>query len=329
MEVGAILGPTPQRVLAAIVFTDAVEFSARIGENEERTVELIREDLDVMRNLCREFDGQVIKSRGDGLMMLFTSAVQAVSCAMEIQKSFSDRLKANPKDDRLTHRIGIHLGDVLISDGDALGDGVNVAARLEEEAEPGGICMSQTVYDVVKNRLFLQATRLGELKLRNIAEPVQAYKIAGVGRSRRHKYARPNWTSLAIAGMLLLVVGIGGTAWYYKGKMAEAQAAEQKKSDEAENMTIPTPPGDFNFIPSGAVDPSDKNFKKNWEKFGKDWGEWAEKLNKDQVYSQKDIKKLADDARRRALSGHVGHPSIPIPQPPSAPPAVPSDSVGG
>src|SRR5437588_834187 len=196
MEVGATLGPTPQRVLAAIVFTDAVDFSAR-------TVELIREDLDLMRNVCREFDGQVVKSRGDGLMMLFTSAVQAVSCAVEIQKSFADRLKSKPNDDRLSHRIGIHLGDVLISDGDALGDGVNVAARLEEEAEPGGICMSQTVYDVVKNRLFLQATKLGELKLRNIAEPVLAYKIAGVGRSRRHHYAKPNWATIGVAGVLL------------------------------------------------------------------------------------------------------------------------------
>ena len=335
MEVGAILGQTPQRVLAAIVFTDAVDFSARIGENEERTVELIREDIEVMRNLCAEFDGQVVKSRGDGLMMLFTSAVQAVSCAVEIQKCFADRLKTNPKDDRLTHRIGIHLGDVLMSDGDALGDGVNVAARLEEESEPGGICMSQTVYDVVKNRLFLQATKLGELKLRNIAEPVQAYKVAGVGRARRHHYARPHWTSLAVAGLLLLLVGVGGTAWYYKGKIADAQKPDYVPA--ARNNEFPNQ-SDFNIpIPPIAIGPNDKNSQddrvqsdKNTEKWAEDWKKWGEQWQKIGQDAAKSRSKAMLESVRQG-SPHAGHPNIHVdlPQPPAVPTAPPADSLGG
>src|SRR4051812_5486516 len=148
MEVGALVGHPTQRTLAAIVFTDAVGFSARVGSDEDGTVALISHDLELISSLCERHEGQVVKSRGDGLMMLFTSAVQAVTCALEIQKKFADRLPENPNGELLMHRIGIHLGDVLMSNGDALGDGVNVAARLEQEAEPGGICMSQTVYDV-------------------------------------------------------------------------------------------------------------------------------------------------------------------------------------
>ena len=199
-----------QRMLAAIVFTDAVGFSARVGQNEERTLDLIRHDLDVMSEVCGKFEGQVVKNSGDGLMMLFTSAVQAVSCALEIQRILAEQAKS--KSDHLLHRIGVHLGDVLVMKGDALGDGVNVAARLEQESEPGGICMSQTVYDVVKNRLFLQAAKIGDLRLKNIAEPVAAYKIAGVGKARKHvKVYRLNWALVAVLAFVLVAVAAATT----------------------------------------------------------------------------------------------------------------------
>jgi class 3 adenylate cyclase len=219
---------TGQRMLAAIVFTDTVGFSQRVGADEEGTLILVKKDLDVMSKLCVRFEGKVVKSTGDGLMMLFPSAVQAVTCALEIQRILTEQHRADKN--ALMHRIGVHLGDVLVSDDDALGDGVNVAARLEQEAEPGGICMSQTVYEVVKGRIFLEAARIGDLKLKNIAEPISAYKVAGVAKARKHKRARNYGPALVACVILLLAAGAGGF-WYLNNK-----ANDSKKPDSVDQL---------------------------------------------------------------------------------------------
>lgn len=165
-----------QRVLAAIVVTDAVGFSAQMSANEERALAIINRDLKQIAGLCNVFKGQVLKSTGDGLLMCFFSAAQAVACALNIQK----KLRSDRKRDSFTHRIGIHLGDVYINNSDVMGNGVNIAARLESFALPGEICVSQVVYDVVKSRLELDATFLGPLNLKNIQEPVPAYQLRPV-----------------------------------------------------------------------------------------------------------------------------------------------------
>jgi class 3 adenylate cyclase len=178
MESGVVLPSLRgQRALAAIVVTDAVGFSARMSVNEDLTLELIERDLHLMAELCEEFEGQVLKSMGDGLLMYFVSAVQAVACSMEIQKRLVELIDANPDTEFLEHRIGIHLGDVFFSKFDAMGNGVNIAARLQTQAEPGGICISQVVYDVVKAPLSLEAIFIGPLHLKNIQEAVPAYQI--------------------------------------------------------------------------------------------------------------------------------------------------------
>ena len=166
-----------QRALAAIVITDAVGFSARMSVDEESALNIIQRDLQLQADLCQKFQGQVLKSTGDGLLMSFVSAVQAVSCALEMPKTLTDLINTLPEDNVLNHRIGIHLGDVLFRQADVFGNGVNIAARLETEAEPGGICISQIVYDVVKARLNLDATFVGPLKLKNIKEAVSAYQL--------------------------------------------------------------------------------------------------------------------------------------------------------
>jgi len=166
-----------QRMLAAIVFTDGVNFSARMSADEEHTLKLIDRDLSLMRTLCTQNEGRVLKSTGDGLLMCFTSAVQAVSCALEIQQSLNQSAAQLPHHDVLVHRIGIHLGDVFFRDGDVMGNGVNIAARLESKAEPGGVCISKTVFDVVKKQLNLTAHYLGELVLKNIEDPIPAYNL--------------------------------------------------------------------------------------------------------------------------------------------------------
>ncbi len=166
-----------QRTLAAIVFTDVVSFSARMQADEETTLRLLQRDFTVMREISARHDGQVLKTTGDGLLLYFASAVQAVACALAMQRQFAEQARELPAAEVLTHRIGIHLGDVFLDEQDVMGDGVNIASRLQAEAEPGGICISQTVYDVVKNKLALQAISLGPRELKNIAQAVPVYRI--------------------------------------------------------------------------------------------------------------------------------------------------------
>jgi class 3 adenylate cyclase len=166
-----------RRTLAAIVFSDVAGFSALMQSDEDRTLKLVHRDLSLLRATCEKHHGRVLKSTGDGLLMYFDSAVQAVGCALEAQQALAQQGATLPKEQVLLHRIGIHLGDVFVSESDVMGDGVNIAARLQTEADPGGICISQTVYDVVKNRLAVKATYLGPRELKNIQEAVPVYQI--------------------------------------------------------------------------------------------------------------------------------------------------------
>ncbi len=168
---------TTKRTLATIVFTDVASFSAQMNEDEVGTLNRVNRDFTMMREICEKKGGRVLKSMGDGLLMYFDSASQAVSCAMEIQNTNHDRARKEPNEKRLLHRIGIHIGDVYFNQSDVMGDGVNIASRLESKAEPGGICISQTVYDVVKNSIKLDTTYLGPIELKNIREKVPVYQL--------------------------------------------------------------------------------------------------------------------------------------------------------
>jgi class 3 adenylate cyclase len=166
-----------QRTLAAIVFTDVVGFSARMQRDEVGTVRLLQRDFAEMRRLCTEHEGSVLKTTGDGLLLTFASAVHAVACALAMQRQFAAEAKESPGGGALQHRIGIHLGDILVQNQDVMGDGVNIASRLQAEAEPGGICISQTVYDVVKNKLEMHVVSLGPRELKNISQAMPVYRI--------------------------------------------------------------------------------------------------------------------------------------------------------
>ena len=169
-----------QRTLAAIVFTDVVSYSALMAANEEHTLDMLRRDFQVMKQLCHRFEGKVLKTIGDALLMYFASAVKAVACAQQIQLSLAEMAANLAPEEILTHRIGIHLGDVFFNGSDVMGDGVNIAARLQAEAQPGGICLSQTIYEVVKKPLALKATDLVQRKLKNISESVLVYQIPAI-----------------------------------------------------------------------------------------------------------------------------------------------------
>jgi class 3 adenylate cyclase len=172
------MSDTPaQRTLAAIVFTDAVSFSARMQKDEVGTLRILQRDFGEMRRICTEHEGAVLKTTGDGLLMTFSSAVHAVACALAMQRQFAAEAKDQEAKDVLLHRIGIHIGDIIVQDKDVMGDGVNIASRLQSEAEPGGICISQTVYDVVKNKIALQVVHLGPRELKNITQAIPVYRI--------------------------------------------------------------------------------------------------------------------------------------------------------
>ncbi len=169
--------PQIQRTLAAIVVTDAVGFSKRMAQDEDKALAMINRDLKIIAELCDFFDGQILKTVGDGALMYFISAVQAAACAVEMQKTFLGFARDQKTNEHFTHRVGVHLGDIFFNENDMMGTGVNIAARLESEAKAGAICMSQVVYDVVKSRLELDADYIGQLSLKNIPEAVAAYNV--------------------------------------------------------------------------------------------------------------------------------------------------------
>lgn len=170
-------------MLAAILFTDAVGFSQRTGRDESGAIEAIQADIALMTELCQKWDGEVLKNTGDGLLMTFSSAVQAVQCALAIQRQLDEKALATFEAEPLVHRMGVHLGDVVLADGDIMGDGVNIASRLQAEALPGGIYLSQTVYDVVRGKVPLNAVFMGPRQLKNIAGPVPAWQVPPLGAS--------------------------------------------------------------------------------------------------------------------------------------------------
>ena len=176
-----VVYPQIQRTLAAIVVTDAVGFSKRMSQDEDRALAVINRDLQLISELCEFFEGQVLKTVGDGVLMYFVSAVQAAACAVEMQKTFAGFAKTGQAGDHFIHRVGVHLGDIFFNQQDMMGTGVNIAARLESEAKPGAICMSQVVYEVVKSRLELDVSYIGELSLKNIEEAVAAYHVWPIG----------------------------------------------------------------------------------------------------------------------------------------------------
>lgn len=200
------------RTLAAIVFTDIVSFSALTQADEVKTLRLANRDLDLIRKICKDHEGRVLKCTGDGLLMYFDSAVQAVACAMRAQEAITAMGRQLPAGELLRHRIGIHLGDVFVGPDDVMGDGVNIASRLQAEAPPGGICVSQTVYDVVKNRLGVKITPLGPRELKNIKEAMPVYQILleAAGAKARFKSSRARmWKTLSVGVVAAAVVFAG------------------------------------------------------------------------------------------------------------------------
>ena len=212
------------RRLAAIMATDVVGFSRMMGEDEAGTLaqlKAVRRELAEPR--IAEHDGRIVKLTGDGVLVEFPSVVEATSCAVELQKALLARNADVHEDRRLLFRIGINLGDVIVDGDDIYGDGVNVAARLEAQAPPGGICISAGAFDQVRGKLDLRVKDMGDLTLKNIAEPVHAYRIlpgeTGGGAARRPRAKAGTGRGRVIAAILAGVAAAGLTVavFYFTG----------------------------------------------------------------------------------------------------------------
>jgi len=166
-----------ERKLAAILAADVAGYSRLMGIDEAGTVQILRGHRAAADALVAKHGGRIVKTTGDGLLIEFPSVVDAVECAVAVQRVMAERNAGVGEDRRMLFRIGVNLGDVLVDGDDILGDGVNVAARLEGIAEPGGICISSSAYDQVRGKVAVDFADLGEQSLKNIARPVRAYSV--------------------------------------------------------------------------------------------------------------------------------------------------------
>lgn len=254
--------PDLERKLATILSADVAAYSRLMAEDEELTLRTFRGHKEVFEKLVQLHRGRVFNTAGDAILAEFGSAVEAVRCATEIQAALRTRNDQLPEDRQVRFRIGVNLGDVMVQGQDLLGDGVNVAARLQGAAEPGGVCIAGSVYDQIRNKLSLSFTPLGEMSYKNIPQPVRTFAIAeadGLGilpapaRQRRIGAGRL-WAGAAI---VLLLAAAGAGVWGYsdyrrsraeaahaatvaaqKTAAKAAKAAQQQAADAAEKRAV-------------------------------------------------------------------------------------------
>ena len=231
-----------KRKITAIMSSDVVGYSKLMGDDEAATVKTLEAYKSVMSALIDQHRGRVIDSPGDNMLSEFASVVDAVQCAVAIQKELISRNAELPENRKMRFRIGINLGDVIQEEDRIYGDGVNIAARLEALADPGGICVSKTAFDHIETKLPLGYEFLGEQEVKNIAKPVGAYRVlmeprVTVADVKEKKETIPFWRRKAsISGALaVLVIIIGVTVWqlYLRPQPIEPASVEK--------MTFPLP----------------------------------------------------------------------------------------
>ena len=199
-----------KRKLTAILSADVEGYSRLMGEDEDATIRTLTSYRELMTTLIQKHRGRVVDSPGDNLLAEFLSVVDAVRCAVEIQEELRVRNAELPENKRMNFRIGINLGDVVQEAERIYGDGINIAARVEGLAEGGGICISGTVYDSIKNKLSLSYESLGEYTVKNITEPVRVYRMR-VGPAAAVQPKPRQWHKAALAALVVLIVAAG--AW--------------------------------------------------------------------------------------------------------------------
>ena len=201
-----------ERKLAAILSADVVGYSRLMAEDDRETLRTLKDHVEVTAALVRQHRGRVVDSPGDNLLAEFPSALDAVEAALEIQRVIGARNQTVPADRRMQYRVGVHLGDVMVDGERIYGDGVNIAARLEALAEPGGTCVSGAVHDQLGNKLRVSYADLGPQSLKNIPTPVRAYRIRAAEPPASTARPRARGPALAAGAIALLAVA-GFAAW--------------------------------------------------------------------------------------------------------------------
>jgi adenylate cyclase len=229
------------RKIAAILVSDVVGYSRLAGADEDRTLSRLRGlRSDLIDPAIAAHHGRIVKRTGDGAIVEFRSVVDAMRCAIEVQNAMVERNAGVPEDRRIVFRIGIHLGDVVEeSDGDLMGDGVNIAARLESVCEPGGICLSSAAYEQVRDKLKREFVDLGEKQLKNIARPVRAYALsaAAIAASADQQPSTRSPSAAAVGGIrwaaLIAALGVATlvAGWFGWRTWLPAQTSAVSASD--------------------------------------------------------------------------------------------------
>jgi class 3 adenylate cyclase len=243
-----------KRKIAAIFAADIAGYSRLVAEDEEETLRRLVSYRSVTDDFIAKAGGRIFNTAGDAVLAEFPSAVEAVRCAIDIQESLRTRNMAYPPSRQMSFRIGITIGDVVERDGDLLGDGVNIAARLEGLAEVGGICISRAVHEQVANKLSVQFSDIGAQEVKNIPTPVHAYMVAM--RREDGSYATPqfkkpaaprsagapNWMwPVAVMVVCLVGIGVGGFLYFTKLELRHETKEAAKEAVMANNNAAPSP----------------------------------------------------------------------------------------
>jgi adenylate cyclase len=229
-----------KRKLTAILSADAVGYSRLMGEDEEATVRTITAYRDVLTTLIQQHNGTVLDSPGDNLLAEFGSVVDAVRCAVAVQKEIKIRNDDSPENRRMQFRIGINLGDVIEEQGRIYGDGVNIAARLEGLADPGGICVSKTAFDHIESKLPYGYDFIGDQTVKNIAKPVGVYRVlmdprvTVSGKPAHEKSATIRRTPILVGAVAVLALTVAVGIWQFYLRLKAEPAA-------IETMAFPLP----------------------------------------------------------------------------------------
>jgi class 3 adenylate cyclase len=239
-----------KRRLTCILAADAVGYSQQMGQDEEGTIRVLSGHRAVIDGIITFHGGRIISTAGDSVLAEFSSVVEAVRCAVEIQEALKTRNDTLPEISRMHFRVGVNLGDVVVQNNDLLGDGVNVAARLETIAEPGGICISSSVYDQITGKLDLGFKDIGEQSLKNISRPIRVYRVSGTGVPQRPpplpQRGRPGRRSFPWRIGAVVVVAIAGiaalqTGWLRFGATDRGSPTNAATPVAAPASTAPAP----------------------------------------------------------------------------------------
>jgi adenylate cyclase len=242
-----------KRKLTAILSADVEGYSRLMDDDEEATIRTLTTYRDVMATLIQQYRGRVVDAPGDNLLAEFASAVDAVNCAVEIQRELAERNAESSYERRMQFRIGVNVGDVVEEEDRIYGDGVNIASRVEGLAEAGGICISGRVYDQVENKLDLEYEFLGEQAVKNIAIPLRIYRVLSHPGAAAHRVIKAKraivgkaWRNVFAATLAVVVVGAAVAVWHFYFRFPAVEVAAVEK------MAFPLPD-----IPSIAVLPFD------------------------------------------------------------------------